>query len=226
MCRDAHRHVPYQLTGKKEDVPQAVLYTDFDGVINAFGTMSRPITAHDDTAFGLDMAKTICVAEGHAYLVQWSGELVAAMAELATAGLVELAWLSTWQPFTGRLEQALGWDHVPVETVRWYDPVTLAHLRDGKFAAIQSRARHEQLQQRPLPIIWVDDEECTPQRRDLLQGMGLRVPMLMVRPDSRIGISRRQWSLIVDFLSTPERYGQVTLDEEATASSHDGHFGY
>lgn len=207
-------------------MPQAVLYTDFDGVINAFGAMAPQATVPDDAAFNADMVETIHIGEGHAYLVQWSGELVAAMAELATAGLVELAWLSTWQPFTDRLEQALGWGHVPVETVHWYDPVTLAHLRDGKFSAVQSRARHEQLQERPLPIIWVDDEECTPRRHDLLQGMALRVPILMVRPDSRIGISRRQWSLIVDFLSTPERYGPVTLDEELTAASHDGHLGY
>lgn len=48
----------------------------------------------------------------------------------------------------------------------------------------------------------------------------------MVRPDSRIGISRRQWALICAFIANPRAFGDVTLDVEPTLREHEGHMGY
>lgn len=48
----------------------------------------------------------------------------------------------------------------------------------------------------------------------------------MVRPDSRIGVSRRQWALICAFIANPRAFGDVTLDVEPTLREHEGHTGY
>ena len=46
----------------------------------------------------------------------------------------------------------------------------------------------------PAPIVWIDDDECFEQRAQLLEELQPKAPVLMVRPDYRIGISRRQWN--------------------------------
>ncbi|MEE1296212.1 MAG: hypothetical protein UHD09_05085 [Bifidobacterium sp.] len=226
-------------------MPQAVVYTDFDGVLNAFvddkvlrrggqanlawlrGHDGRKALYDPSNAFLLDRCERIMVDRHNGYRVHWSAELAADLAKLASTGLADLEWLTTWQPYTDRLNDALGWDAIPVDTVQWYDPVTYDRLLTGKFGTIKARARVEMEREHPLPIIWIDDEECTPERRDELEAMvGDLVPILMVRPDSRIGISRRQWRLITDMVATPERHPGVTLDEEPTLRAHDGHLGF
>ena len=49
-------------------------------------------------------------------------------------------------------------------------------------------------------------------------GSGL---IAMVRPDYRIGISRRQWKLIDTFVHHPEQFDTVTFDMEPTCRIYD-----
>ncbi len=52
-----------------------------------------------------------------------------------------------------------------------------------------------------MPIVWIDDEECYSTSKTQIESLEPAAPVLMVRPDERIGISRRQWRLICDFLT-------------------------
>ena len=166
------------------------------------------------------------VGSGAAYRIRWSSELTDALHELACTGAIELQWLSTWQPYTALLNERLGWNAQIIGTVQWYDPITYTGLRDGKYRAVARRVEVEADGDDPAPIVWIDDEECTRTRCDELRASAPVAPVLMVRPDSRIGISRRQWALICAFIANPRAFGDVTLDVEPTLREHEGHTGY
>ncbi|MDB6909392.1 hypothetical protein ABJB08_02130 [Bifidobacterium catenulatum] len=53
-----------------------------------------------------------------------------------------------------------------------------------------------------------------------------KAPVLMVRPDYRIGISCRQWKLIDTFVHHPEQFDTVTFDMEPTCRIYDIHHGF
>ena len=207
---------------------RAIVYTDFDGVLNAFPEAEpTPSDLYSpERAFRLDGDATVHVGNGAAYRIRWSSELTDALHELACTGAIELQWLSTWQPYTALLNERLGWNAQIIGTVQWYDPITYTGLRDGKYRAVARRVEVEADGDDPEPIVWIDDEECTRTRCDELRASAPVAPVLMVRPDSRIGISRRQWALICAFIANPRAFGDVTLDVEPTLREHEGHTGY
>jgi hypothetical protein len=220
-----------------------VIYTDFDGVLNAFPDSKiqrrggvghtgwlkpddpRASLYSSDHAFPLTGNLVVEVPPGR-YRLRWSRELADGFHKLAVAGMVELAWLTTWQPYcVNTLDPALGWNPDIVYTVRWYDPVTNQGRFSGKLDTIFSRLRFETYQEDPSPIIWLDDEECYPARAKYIETWKPAAPLLMIRPDERIGISRRQWLIIQDFVHHPDEYPPVTLDEEPTIRAHAMHHG-
>lgn len=119
----------------------------------------------------------------------------------------------------------LGWDPGIERTVVWYDPVTNERRWTGKLAEIMSRVRFERRQQEPLPIVWIDDEECCFSAKMQIESLEPAAPVLMVRPDERIGISRRQWQLICDFIDDSSGFLPVSSDEESTVRDHAAHVG-
>lgn len=224
-------------------VDRPVIFTDFDGVLNAFpddkiqrrggvghtGWLKpddpRAILYSEERAFQLTGNRVVNVPVGH-FRIHWSCELANAIHALAVDGVAEVNWLTTWQPYCDRiLDPVLGWDYTLEHTIQWYDPVTGEGRLTGKFEQICSRLRFERRQNDPSPLIWLDDEECHAVARARLEELRPAAPVLMVRPDERIGVSRRQWSLIQDFISHPRTYALVTLDEEPTIRRHTGHCG-
>ncbi|PAU68366.1 HAD domain-containing protein [Bifidobacterium criceti] len=203
--------------------PRAVIYTDFDGVINAF-PKDRAATAGDGRTFALD-GMTYVPADGIAYPVHWSTQLADGMRALVDSGAAELVWLSTWQPFTPALNATLGWDGARVRTAQWYDPVTLTGMRGGKLRTVLRRIAYEDDEATPLPIVWIDDEECTVRAKQLIEAAGPLFPVFAVRPDDRIGISKRQWRLIREFVANPMAFPTVTLDVEPSVTEREGHIG-
>lgn len=187
-----------------------VVFTDFDGVLNAFpddkllrrGGVNKVMTwAKPDSPY--------------------------AMYALAVDGIVELWWLSTWQPYCSQiLDPMLGWDPMLVDVITWYDPVTKWGRETGKWQTIQRRVRIECEENEPAPIVWIDDDECFEQRAQLLEELQPKAPVLMVRPDYRIGISCRQWKLIDTFVHHPEQFDTVTFDMEPTCRIYDIHHGF
>ena len=120
-----------------------VIYTDFDGVLNAFPddkVLRRGGVGHtgwmkaddarrelysDERAFRLDGNEQARTPVGR-FRIHWSTELTDAMYALAMSGRAELNWLSTWQPYcVSTLDPMLGWDPRIARVVIWYDPVTM-----------------------------------------------------------------------------------------------------
>lgn len=204
--------------------PRAVVYTDFDGVLNAFAGADAVRASGDGVTFRLD-GEAAVPADGAAYPVHWSRELAADMASLAHDGTIELVWLSTWQPYTAALNATLGWDGRDVRTAQWYDPITYTGMRGGKLRTVVRRIGIEDELMTPLPIIWIDDEECTVRAKQVIESAGPLFPVFAVRPDSRIGISKRQWRLIRKFVDDPMAFPTVTLDVEPSVTEREGHLG-
>ena len=220
-----------------------VVYTDFDGVLNAFpdrkvlqrGGVNRTQWLKDgdprkalyspERAFHLDGNAQARLFVGR-FRIHWSRELSDAMYGLARTGRIELNWLTTWQPYcTNTLDPMLGWDPGIVRTVPWYDPVTMERRLTGKRSTILSRIQAERKSADPSPAIWIDDEECDQAAMAEIRAAEPAAPVLMVRPDWRIGISRRQWRLVNDFIDCWDGFPSVTLDAEDGRHGHGGHIG-
>ncbi|MEO2465210.1 hypothetical protein ABG943_01075 [Bifidobacterium catenulatum] len=163
-----------------------VVFTDFDGVLNAFPddkllrrggvnkvmTWAKPDSPYakmynPEKAFHLDGNEKAHTPVG-SWRIHWSSELSDAMYALAVDGIVELWWLSTWQPYCSQiLDPMLGWDPMLVDVITWYDPVTKWGRETGKWQTIQRRVRIECEENEPAPIVWIDDDECFEQRAAL-----------------------------------------------------------
>ena len=149
-----------------------VVFTDFDGVLNAFPddkllrrggvnkvmTWAKPDSPYEkmynpEKAFHLDGNEKVHTPVG-SWRIHWSSELSDAMYALAVDGIVELWWLSTWQPYCNQiLDPMLGWDPMLVDVVTWYDPVTKWGRETGKWQTIQRRVRIECEENEPAPIV-------------------------------------------------------------------------
>ena len=139
-----------------------VVFTDFDGVLNAFPddkllrrggvnkvmTWAKPDSPYakmynPEKAFHLNGNEKAHTPVG-SWRIHWSSELSDAMYALAVDGIVELWWLSTWQPYCSQiLDPMLGWDPMLVDVITWYDPVTKWGREAGKWQTIQRRVRIE-----------------------------------------------------------------------------------
>mgnify|MGYP002521339198 FL=1 len=224
-----------------------VIYTDFDGVLNAFpddkvlrrGGVDHAQWLKDDDprkalydpgrAFHLDGNMQARPPVGR-YRVHWSRELSDALYGLAQDGRIELDWLTTWQPYcVNVLDPMLGWDPTVVHNTVWYNPVTMEHRLTGKLSTVLSRVRVERKSVDPSPIVWIDDEECCGDAMRKIAAKEPAAPVLMVRPDMHIGISRRQWALITRFVDDWAGFPPVTFDDEdgedGIRATHAGHVG-
>ena len=108
----------------------------------------------------------------------------------------------------------LGWDPGIVRNTVWYDPATGERRLTGKPSTILSRVRAERRSADPSPIVWIDDEECHDDAMREMEDEGPAAPVLMVRPDMHIGVSRRQWTLIERFVDDWSGFPPVTFDDE------------
>lgn len=220
--------------GRQTD-SKPLLLIDFDGVLNAFpdekllrrggqtGGWLDQMKDDDprkrlysvDHAFLLDHSERIDVAQRNEYgsvdrttvRIRWAGELADAIRGLQSDCEADVAWLSTWQPFTGKLEFKLGFVELGateplLSTIRWYDPVSGLNRGMGKLYSITAILQELQAAGQQRPVVWIDDEEADGPAEKWLQAHGLDevTPLLMIQPDDRIGVSRSQWKHAVDFM--------------------------
>ena len=203
-----------------------VMYLDFDGVLNAFpntGIVNYSDVGHVELvpdpdgyrtdlysakrAFPLDKTAVIDFGRRGFHELHWSDELAGKLYALARGGMLDLRWLSTWQPYTEMLGDRLGWDDSVVSSVFWHDPNT----HEGGVMQKLDLIMNEIIKQRERvergydahAIIWVDDGAINNRTITALIHTQLASPLLLISPDARIGISRRQLELIYTFVNRP-----------------------
>lgn len=181
----------------------------------------------DNNAFLLNGNKVLKVREGR-YRIHWSNELSFRTRLLCGQTGMGFNWLTTWQPYTALLDNLLGFYDdgnvgagrpISTKTEQWYDPDTREGIWTGKCDTITSRIRKSASDGSSLRLIWIDDEECdyinVKKVKDALDGNpDADIKVLMVRPDERIGISRRQFDRITEFAREPDGFDRLTVDTE------------
>ena len=201
------------------------IYLDFDGVINQITGLRIPRTPTGDE-YPIDRVRTASTPDGK-IRIRWNSMLATRLYGLTDH--CDVAWLSTWQPFTGELYRLLDWSPSKVKTVDWYDPDSMQGIWTGKLNHVRDTIRTGNETGDLQPIVWVDDEECDWNAERRIRELEPRMKVLMVRPDSRIGLNKRQMDLIERFISDPASFdGQVTRDVEPSAMQldPDSHLGF
>ena len=176
-----------------ENSKAPIVLLDFDGVLNAFpdaigvryedvgvapvvecrGRMTDDFGP--ERAFRLDGVETVRLGRrGGTWHLHWSRELAANLYGLAESGVIDLRWLSTWQPYVHILDGLLGWDPDVVHNTHWYDPLTGRGRMGGKLHAVVDEVirqlRVADAGGSPRPIVWVDDEEASVANALMLHG--------------------------------------------------------
>ena len=197
----------------QEDDKKTTILIDFDGVLNAFPddkAMRRG--GFSDTVYKWrdDNPRRKLYAPDHAFKparraiirfgqvrvrIRWSGELVSNLIDLDA----DWRWLSTWQPFIeSDVNPALGLNGNPkVTNAQWY--------RYDQFGSTPIHGKEDYVDKWIVehpgdPVIWIDDEDADSRAWDRIkQRFGGDYPILVVNPNSEIGISRPQLKLMKKF---------------------------
>ncbi len=179
-----------------------------------------------EKAFHLDSNEKAHTPVG-SWRIHWSSELSDAMYALAVDGIVELWWLSTWQPYCSQiLDPMLGWIPCwsmssPGMILSPNGDVRRANGRPSNDAYASNAKRIN-----PRRSYGSTMMNASNSARSSWRKLQPKAPVLMVRPDYRIGISRRQWKLIDTFVHHPEQFDTVTFDMEPTCRIYDIHHGF
>lgn len=202
------------------------IYLDFDGVINQITGLRIPRTPTGDE-YPIDRVGIATIPDWGRVRVRWNSVLAARLYGLTNH--CDVSWLSTWQPVTGELYRLLDWSPDRVKTVEWYDPDSRRGIWTGKLDRILDTIRAGNETGDLRPIVWADDEECDWDAERRIRELEPRMRVLMVRPDSRIGLNQRQIELMERFIDDPSSFTcPVTRDVEPSAAQLDPdvHLGF
>ncbi|MBT1164607.1 hypothetical protein [Bifidobacterium felsineum] len=204
-----------------------LVFLDFDGVVNQFPdpkvrrrqnsvTWMKPDdprrNLYDPNEWLIPDRKARPYVPDHGRIpILWNQNLVNVFDGLDA----DIMWLSTWQPHTNLLNMELG---VTWPTVRWYDPITRNGILTGKRRTILAALRQDR------PIVWVDDEETTYEAGLAIESTPREAPILAIRPDAHIGVSRSQLDAIRRFTENPPIDASVRFD--VNGSGHREHWGF
>lgn len=201
------------MSNQQEDNGRVTILIDFDGVLNAFPddkSMRRGGFSDTVSKWRDDNPRKKLYAPDHAFKparkaiihfgdararIRWSGELVTELLGLDA----DWRWLSTWQPFIeSDVNPALGLNGNPkVTNAQWY--------RYSPFGSTPLHGKEDYVGKWIVehpgdPVIWVDDEDADAHAWSRIkQRFGEDYPILVVNPNSEIGISRPQLELMKSF---------------------------
>lgn len=180
--------------------PRPVLYMDFDGVLNFFGSR----TAHRKLSGGLGHLRRGDVwaakaADGelkptefggsHSFELNWSGELVRKLRALNTDWL----WLTSWKADAPKFLDP----RLDVVSDGWLDWEYSA--ASGWNHALKFNALLVDQDANPRPFVWLDDEATGAFDADAFL---TPVPHLVLRPSELVGLTMGDLLEVIDFVNT------------------------
>jgi hypothetical protein len=160
-----------------------VFIMDFDGVINYTGTADY---YRERVNFGYLYKESLCVG-GHCYDIAFSGEMMRKLKAFRRVANARWFWLTTWQKHTDVLDRAF--------CLHSDGPLAFDGSDRGKLECVLAFARTHP----DTAFIWIDDT-ATPLFRK--ERFTLGNPHLIITPDSRVGLDRKNLKAIKRFLET------------------------
>ena len=202
-----HPHESYGLTLYNTGV-RVFLVLDFDGVINAFGIIHE-LDLPDSPGFGkwasFKQKVTSELGYRQSYTIRWSSEMIERINAILDDPRVQLCWLTSWKTEVlnpaRRMELAISSARQPV--VIDY-PITSSDDQIGKLSGISEFFKGVPDQ---ASLIWVDDYLLAEDGGyySMVEGCIIDLDfgeILTMGPDSLIGISPEDMSVIEDFLAS------------------------
>lgn len=186
---------------------KVIVLMDNDGVLNACKT--KQVEGYLDAyASKLDGhvqvgPETPVLKEFNKYL-DFSHSVVDYFGALQDTGNISFSWCSKWCDHNDyrQLNEAYGYS---VENQVWRAQTT------GKGAVDKTATVVQTVEANPdTPVLWIDDEECSYYMYSLLRDKMVNgnrtAPIMMVRPETTIGLSEPQMELIAEFIQAPRCY--------------------
>lgn len=149
----------------------------------------------------------------------WSSELVGNFRQMMDDGQITWLWLSSNLPWISSINKAIGFD----DTVAV--GANCSVLKRGyKLDTVEQMLRRNLSSPYPTPIIWIDDQQASKANARLLKPLvqSTRTTMLMVQPDTRIGISREEWQRIEQFVTDPRERVPCQIKQIGNGEPGDG----
>jgi hypothetical protein len=168
--------------------PKPVLYMDFDGVLNFFGSRSA-YTKRSNAPGYLRRNSVYDIETNSWYGLNWSAELVRKLGELDADWL----WLTSWrEKAPALLDPAL--QVASVGSLDWDFSEATGWNHDLKWLALLADQDAN-----PRPFVWVDDEATRAFDETALL---VKVPYLLVKPDPNFGMTRADLDNVREFLAS------------------------
>lgn len=203
----------------------------------------RSLYDPENNAFLIDCSHRVDLGRAHGgrWNLKWSSELVSRLKALHDDGLADMLWLTSWAYHTNLLNDVLGFmgekygdpsylddavddDSIQIRTAFWFDAMDGAYGTD-KIIYVENLLKDMKNSGEMRPIIWCDDEEINSDNEKKLidDGFADVCPILMVQPDERIGINRRQMKTIEDFVGKCNDGSMKTGISASRADSIESH---
>lgn len=191
---------------------KVIVLMDNDGVLNACKTkqVEGYLDAYASKLDGHTQVgpETPVLKEYNKYL-DFSRSVVDYFGALQDTGDISFSWCSKWCDHNDYrlLNEAYGYSE---ENQVWRTQTTSRGIVDKISTVMQT------VEDNPdTPVLWVDDEECNycmySLLRDKMVNGNRTAPIMMVRPETTIGLSEPQMELIAEFLQAPESYSSNRL---------------
>lgn len=191
---------------------RVIVLMDNDGVLNACKTkqVEGYLDAYAPKLDGHTQVgpETPVLKEYNRYL-DFSRSVVDYFGALQDTGNISFSWCSKWCDHNDYrlLNEAYGYSE---ENQVWRTQTTSRGVVD-KIATVMQTVEDNP----DTPVLWVDDEECNYYMysllRDKLVNGNRTAPIMMVRPETTIGLSEPQMEMIAEFLQAPESYSSNRL---------------
>jgi hypothetical protein len=125
----------------------------------------------------------------HEHLDQWARELNASF---------EVIWTTDWQHNApAEIGKPAGLPDWPYLQLDYTDRKRMRHKLGHKIAAIIDKLRVE-----PRPFAWIDDDLRAGGPKRILE---ISLPKLLIKPDTRVGITREHIDQLLAFAADPAR---------------------
>lgn len=186
---------------------QVIVLMDNDGVLNACKT--RQVKGYLDAyAAQLDSRKPVTpktpILKKYNRYLDFSSSVVDYFGALQDADMISFSWCSDWCANDDYKQLNAAYGYSESKQV-WRAQLSPEGLTDKLATVLKTMDNNPD-----TPVLWIDDEACDYHAyallRDKLVNEGRSAPIMMIRPDTTIGLSEPQMNLLAAFIQGPDCY--------------------